>query len=375
MVDFIIDHLDPMGQGVSKRISPKKQSTITFIPKALPGEQGSARIIKSSKGVEFAELQTLTKTSIQRITPECEHYAQCSGCDYLHISYADELVYKKSALLFLLRSFNLADKDIELIAAPQRFGYRNRVQLHYRHKYIGLVDSNSDRILEVPNCRLLREELKPAFDNLYADKNWSAVHKGAEGKNKDGHCEISLRNGEASIEWDAPYASGGFTQVNEQMNDKLRQWLQNRFSAEKFTSVLDLFAGNGNLSDVLLTSSEVKRIMVDSYTEQRSASSDPQFVKQDLFADDALERFSHRSKLKKIDLLLLDPPRKGFPAVVEWVKRFKPEHIVYVSCNPATLARDLQSLVLNNKLKIRNVVLLDMFPGTRHFETVVILQS
>jgi 23S rRNA (uracil1939-C5)-methyltransferase len=289
------------------------------------------------------------------------------------VSYDDELSYKKAALLFLLRSFALKDDDIELIPAPARFGYRNRVQLHYRHKYIGLVDATSGRILEVPNCRLLREELKPAFDRLYADKNWTGVHKGAEGKNKDGHCEIYLRNGEVSIEWDAPYASGGFTQVNEPMNDRLRLWLQQRFSAEKFSTVLDLFAGNGNLSDVLLTSSEVKRMMVDSCAEP-TANSGPQFIKQDLFADDALERFVHRSKLKEVDLLLLDPPRKGFACLAEWVKRFHPKYLVYVSCNPATLSRDLQTLMKNNKqLKISDVVLLDMFPGTRHFETVVVI--
>jgi len=376
MVDFLIDHLDPLGQGVSKRITPQKKSAITFIPKTLPGETGSAKVIKSAKGVEFAELEKLTKSSEKRIAPECPHYSQCSGCDYLHVSYADELAYKKAALLFLMRSFALEEKDIEVIQAPKRFGYRNRVQLHYRHKYIGLIDANSDRILEVPQCQILREELRPELANLYADKSWSSTHKGGEGKNKDGHCEISLRDGKPLIEWDAPYASGGFTQVNDEMNLLLKMWIKNRFFAESYTHILDLFSGCGNLSDMLLDASSTSRVMVDAHNSTIEYSERSQFFKYDLFSEDALERFFPRIKKNPVDIMLLDPPRKGFPALEAWYKKIKPKYIVYVSCNPATLSRDLKDLLeKHTSLKIKDVVLLDMFPGTRHFETIVVLKS
>lgn len=369
MVDFLIDHLDPLGQGVSKRINLQKKPVITFIPKTLPGEQGSAQIIKSSKGVEFAELSGLVKISPQRIDPECPHYARCSGCDYQHISYEDELTYKKAALLFLLRSIDMGGKQIELISATKRFSYRNRVQLHYRHKYLGLVDANADRVLEIPECRLMSPSVKKKMDELYADKTWMEEHEGR------GHVEIYEKEESVSVEWNQPYASGGFSQINPEMNDQLKCWLQKRFSAENYTNILDIFSGNGNISDVLLNSKSVRRVMVDSYDPGFPPEENSLFIKQDLFSENSLERFLHRSKLKQVDILLLDPPRKGFSVIAEWDKHFKPKYIVYVSCNPATLSRDLQSLMkVNKKLKIENVLLLDMFPATRHFETLIVLK-
>lgn len=370
MVQFTIDHLDPLGQGVSKRLNVKKQSIITFIPKTLPGEQGIADIIKSSKGVEFAELKTLSSISPQRIEPECPHYARCSGCDYQHVSYQDELSYKKSALLFLLRSFGITEDAIELIPAPQRFAYRNRAQLHYRHKYLGMVDANADQILETPECLLVSPAIKKTMDHLYGDKSWTSAHAGR------GHIELYEKNGVVLTEWNQPYASGGFSQVNAAMNAKLRQWLQKRFVVEKFNTILDLFSGAGNLSHAMVNSTSMQRIMVDAYGKNCDVLDNDQFLILDLFADDALGQFVRRTKLKAVDLLLLDPPRRGFTALLAWNNLLKPEYIVYVSCNPATLARDLRLLTeANKKIRINNIVLLDMFPSTRHFETIVVLKT
>jgi len=383
-IPFVIDHLDPLGQGVSKRVSQdkkntdKKQSTITFIPKTLPGEQGTATVIKSSKGVEFAELATLSHISEKRIESECVHYAQCSGCDYLHVSYPDELVFKKNALLFLLRSFTLngkqiSENDIEVIAASERFAYRNRVQLHYRHKYLGLINANSDQVLEVPQCRLPSVSLKKAIDQLYADKSWTNDHPGR------GHVELYQRDGsdEVVVEWNQPYAHGGFSQVNSQMNVALRQWVENYFKNINFETLLDLFSGNGNLSDDLIKNKNSKRHMVDM-SPWNGMSPVENYLQLDLFNESALESFQHRSKIKKVDALLLDPPRKGFPALVEWVNKLSPQTIAYVSCNPVTLTRDLKSLMAEQKkakYAIEKIALLDMFPGTQHFETIVILKK
>ncbi len=371
-IPFVIDHLDPLGQGVSKRIAQNKQSTITFIPKTLPGEQGTAKIIKSSKGVEFAEIDLLTKTSAQRIEAQCVHYAQCSGCDYLQVSYSDELAFKKNALLFLLRSFGIKEDDVEVIGAEQRFAYRNRVQLHYRHKYLGLINANTDQVLEVPQCLLPSPALKEVIDNLYVDKSWAEIHQGR------GHIELYERDDHSvAMEWNQPYAQGGFSQVNPQMNGALRQWIADYFKHISFETMLDLFSGNGNLSDDLTKDRAIQRQMVDMSPWMGSQATE-NYLQLDLFDEGALESFQRRAKLKKAEVLLLDPPRKGFPVLMQWVSRLMPKYIVYVSCNPATLARDLKNLMQEKKktsYAIDKVVLLDMFPGTHHFETIVILKS
>lgn len=386
-IPFVIDHLDPLGQGVSKRVSPikgnsdKKQSTITFISKTLPGEHGVASVIKSSKGVEFAELSRLDKISPQRIEPECPHFAQCSGCDYLHVAYNDEITFKKNALLFLLRNFTvngntINEADIELISAAQRFNYRNRVQLHYRHKYLGLISAYADQVLEVPHCRLASPALKNAIDQLYADKNWVTEHQGR------GHVEIYERDGSVLMQWNQPYAHGGFSQVNPQMNNVLRKWLSDYFAKISFTQLLDLFSGSGNLSDDMVYNKDIQRQMVDMSPWHGENLPDPSanasYLQLDLFDEGALASFMRRSRFKQPELLLLDPPRKGFPMLIQWTDQFKPQYVVYVSCNAATLARDLYPL-LNEQKKtgycIQRIVLIDMFPGTHHFETIVVLHK
>lgn len=361
-----------MGQGVSRRSTNTHSSTITFIPKTLPGEEGTARVIKRSKGVEFAELIAVSRPSDRRIAPACEHYARCSGCDYLHMSYEDEVAAKAASLRFLLRGFDLEDKDFQIIPAPERFGYRNRVQLHYRHQHLGLIDPVSDQVLEVPHCQLVSPAIKQTMDHLYGDKHWKKDHPGR------GHVEIYQHPDvqDVTVAWNQPYAQGGFSQVNHVMNGKLLEWLKLHAPQQDGRKLLDLFAGTGNISDVLMQAG-LSRWMLDisPWSGSREAQD---YLQADLYNEETLDRFSRRSGWKTVDTLLLDPPRKGFPPLAEWSRAFKPSTILYVSCNPATLARDLQTL-LSEKTKvssrIEKIGLFDMFPGTRHFETVVILRQ
>lgn len=352
---FFIDAMDALGQGVCKQ-----SSQITFIAKTLPGESGKATLRSQKKGVRFAGLKTLEQAADNRIEPACPHFAECPGCAYLHTDYDSELAYKQAALQHQLHG--LPDvPDIMLDAAPQRLHYRNRVQLHYRHKYIGILDGDSDRILEVPHCQLPQPALQAAIDALYQQKDWSKIHTG------QGHCEIALVDGEVQQTWNEAYAHGGFTQVYDVMNALLRDRVNDAVKTTGAATLLDLFSGNGNLSEDSVKQLDMRRVMVDMTDYQH-----PDFIRLNLFDDDALKRFRKLNPLKKFDIFLLDPPRKGFSALAEWVAVFKPGWLVYVSCNAATMARDLKSL--QGAFHIEHIRLLDMFPATKHFETLVLVK-
>jgi len=130
-------------------------------------------------------------------------------------------------------------------------------------------------------------------------------------------------------------------------------------------SVLDLFSVNGNLSNDICSNSTIaiERTMIDIADNEHA-----DYFKIDLFDDTALKQFKKQNKAKAFDKILLDPPRKGFPALADWVKQYKPKHLIYVSCNAATMARDLQSL--DCRFSIDKILLLDLFPASYHFETV-----
>ncbi|MDB2409960.1 hypothetical protein N9W57_04975 [Pseudomonadales bacterium] len=369
---YLIEHMDSLGQGVCKQ-----EGTVTFIAKTLPDESGVARIHKRSKGVQFAKAETLDQPSAQRVEAECVHFNECPGCHYLHTDYDTELGFKRGALIKimqpLLRSGQLSETIIEVVAAPDRLAYRNRMQLHYRHKYIGLVDAATDQVIEIPSCKMIRPELQSKFDALYNKKTWTESHQGK------GHCELYLDADGVKQTWNSSYADGGFTQVNSAMNAVLKKIVSTEIVSTQMVSkevannkspnrLLDLFSGNGNLSDDALLAGEavLPRVMVDV-----ADNSHDDYLKIDLFDEGALKRFKRLSEVTQFDSVLLDPPRKGFPALAEWVKLCKPKQLIYVSCNAATMARDLSTL--EGKFTIDKLLLVDMFPSTYHFETVACL--
>ncbi|MDN4502756.1 hypothetical protein QX776_10090 [Alteromonadaceae bacterium BrNp21-10] len=352
-LSYHIEHMDPLGQGVAKQ-----NSAVTFIGKTLPGETLTAQVVSSKKGVSFAQLKQVEEPALNRIPASCEHYDQCPGCHYLHTDYHSELGYKKQALAKLLAKLAVSEEDIQVIAAPKRDGYRNRIQLHYRGNSIGLVDGMTDKIVEIPHCQIIQQEIKPALTALYQDRSWS------KGRSRQGHCELYLKNEVVNVEWNERYAHGGFTQVFAAMNEQLCARVTEYIQREAVESVLDLFAGDGNLTEDMCADGQVKRIMVDYSADNHRDN----FFPLDLFAEDALKKFQSKCKDKHFDALIVDPPRKGFSALSQWVKKYKPKLLVYVSCNAATMARDLANL--STPFTMETVELLDLFPSTYHFETI-----
>lgn len=375
---FQIDHLDPMGQGVHR-----DEKNVTFIAGTLPGETGTALIYKRSKGVQFARVQSVDHSADNRIEPECPHFQQCPGCQYLHTDYDSEKSYKHEALARHLNRLDIEKASIEIVAAPQRLAYRNRVQLHYRHRYIGMLDGVDNQVVEIPHCKILDVKLQGNFDRFYSDKSWSEEHSG------HGHCEIYDKDGEVSVRWNEDYAHGGFSQVNNAMNLELQHRVQllldslsikGKINGEvkgaikkPIKNILDLFSGRGNLSNSF-SESGGDRVLVDAYwnAEAPVIPQPGNFMQLDLYGDEALQRFIRRFSQYQFDLLLVDPPRRGFPHLNNWVKKIKPKYLLYISCNPSSLARDIQSL--GGQYSIVETQLLDLFPATAHFETLMLLK-
>lgn len=137
------------------------------------------------------------------------------------------------------------------------------------------------------------------------------------------------------------------------------------------SSLLDLFSGTGNLSDTYVLAGG-DRVLIDSYTDTANTGTPDNFYQMDLYDDQTLPNFTRKVGGLSFDTLLIDPPRRGFPGLDNWVKKIKPEHVLYISCNPASLARDLRGL--SQRFRIKTVQLLDLFPATSHFETLILLE-
>lgn len=365
-VQFKIQSLDSLGQGVSK-----ENGEIVFIPKTLPGEEGIAKITASKKKVSFGSLQNLTKVSDQRIESECPHYALCGGCHYLHTSYDNEIDLKKQAMIDIFERQHAIEigKKLEILSSQSRFGYRNRVQLHYdvNSNKLGFRTQETKEILEVPNCLLPDPEVAKQVSMLYKNQSWKQYSK----KKKQGHIEIYHRDGKVDLVANERYAFSGFSQVNIPMNDLLLSHIENKFKNIDFKTkyALDIFGGNGNLTANL----GVETLVVDATPEKfiNLRNEQQEYRRIDLFKDNSLELLK-KYVSKQPDLLMVDPPRSGFKQLDLFAQEFKPEHIIYVSCNPQSLARDLKNL--GNSYELEKVFMVDFFPGTKHFESMVFLK-
>lgn len=356
LVPFRITSVDSLGQGVSK-ITDK----VTFIPKTLPGEEGKALLTAEKSKIAFAQLGQLTSASARRTPAACEHYEQCSGCHYLHTDYSFELELKQQAMMGLFRHY--PDLKPQVIASPQRLGYRNRIQLHYdtARQKLGLLNSRSLDILEIPHCQIAKPEVAQLMRELYHEQKWLKLAPTAIER---GHVELYFHQNEVKLNWNRPYAQGGFTQVHAEMNTKLKEQMRTITSQIKPRFILDLFAGDGNLSNDLPFQ---QRLCVDMY--QKPMPSD--FFSLNLYGKNALKAVAQKLKKSSVDLLILDPPRSGLKNLVAWLEMSQPQYIIYVSCDPHTQVRDISQLP---GYQIKQSFLLDLFPATFHFETMLLLE-
>lgn len=357
-VPFDITSMDSLGQGVSK-LSDK----VTFIPKTTVGDKGEAEVMAERKGVVFARVSSFSERSKERITPECIHFDTCPSCHYQHVPYEKELEYKKENFKKLFRKLPLP--EVEIISAPDRFFYRNRIQLHYslKTKLIGMRDSQTFAITPIPKCIIGEPEVLKEIQRLYENNNWL---KEAPSAPTEGHVEIYWINNELKVSWNKSYAEGGFTQVYARMNQKLKTVMLDSWKIPERSDLLDLFGGNGNLSNGFNYS---KRLCVDIYKN----SVGEEFLNQDLYDEKALKNVLKEITKRKLEIkhLLLDPPRSGLKNLNEWVEALRPESIAYVSCDPHTLARDLSLL---QGYEFKRAFLIDFFPSTFHFESFIILE-
>jgi 23S rRNA (uracil1939-C5)-methyltransferase len=358
IITFDITSMDSLGQGVSK-VTDK----VTFIPKTTIGDKGEAEIQSEKKGVAFARATSFTEYSKLRVKPACVHFESCPSCHYQHVSYEKELEFKKENFEKLFRKLPLP--TVEVIGAPERFHYRNRIQLHYslKSKLIGMRDPQTFAITPIPECLIGTSEVLQEIKRLYSNNSWL---REAPANVSEGHVEIYFRDHELKLSWNKPYAEGGFTQVYELMNQKLKDVLKREWQFPTSTALLDLFGGNGNLSQGLSYS---KRLCVDIY----KAAPGEEFLNQDLYDEKALRNV--QQKLKKasmeVEHLLLDPPRSGLKNLNEWVQALRPKTIAYVSCDPHTLSRDVLGL---SGYEFKKAFLIDFFPSTFHFESLIILE-
>ena len=379
-INFKIEHMDPLGQGVSK------ENKIVFIEKTLPGEIGSAEIYRKAKGVIFGRLlhpDDLKIKSPDRISSECPNYNECRGCQYLHTDYRTELNFKTQSLEKMFEKLLPESFKIKIHPAGERFEYRNRVQIHYNLETneLGLISSFSKSLINASECLLPDSPVRDAVANLYKNNKWKElVNKSNE---KKGYIEIYLNPKETNpkITVNKPYAEGGFTQVNNKMGEVLSDLVTKMYikylDNSKELLIMDIFGGSGNLSKNFKNAYiNVYDLNLDNKTSTNMQSKNQHYINIDLYKKDPVNQIKNPLKSLKfptLDLVVFDPPRAGVKYINSYIEKLDAPFIFYISCDPATLKRD--TIIIISKYDIMEMHMIDLFPGTRHFETLIVFRK
>ncbi len=405
---------------------------VYFIPGALPGETIIAEMLERKRKIWYCRLVSIEQVSEHRIEPTCPHYKRCGGCDLQHLDYPQQVILKQQRVARELsrQGIEVERWDAPLVANDQQWHYRRRARLGIRYNkanqevFIGFRESNSKHLTNIDICPVLVEhealdwqawrgrlaqlegitrfthiEVLQASERLVLvfrvlKKLTDNDRKKLQGWADELAIDIYIRpDDEQPIEavnekisplthnvlgYDLTIHPDYFVQVNAQVNQLMVAEAKNWLAAEPGSHVWDLFAGHGNFSvplaqesivDAVEVSNEMVRA-IELHAQQLDLS--PETDGRGLIAHKAdLSNSDSLIKLPDPDYVLLDPPRAGASAcMAELIKR-KAKRMVYVSCDPATLARDLKTL--SDDFDVERITILDMFPHTHHIETMVLL--
>lgn len=397
MPKVLIEKLVDYGRGIT-HINNK----VVFVENALPHEEVEIQITSDHKKYDEAKVMKYVKKSKDRIESICPHFNECGGCNLLHLSYEDTLLFKREKIKSLLEKAKIEyKKEIEIIKNDNPFYYRNKISMKIENGKIGFYKDNTHELVEIKKCFLAKEPINEVIKNykllnlLNASltvrcNNNNEILLIIESEEKNYNIELAklkekiklvgivynnktiygdnffyerINNQLFKVSYDS------FFQINNYVASKLFNLIKNNISENSI--VLDLYSGVGTLGISASSSSKevysmeiVKNAVLNGITNAKlNKINNMKFLLGDVSKT--------ISKLNiYFDTLIIDPPRKGLDKNSKnFILQKLPQKIIYVSCDPHTLMRDLKEL--EKEYEIVELKILDMFSYTYHTECCV----
>ncbi|MFN7996593.1 MAG: class I SAM-dependent RNA methyltransferase [Bryobacteraceae bacterium] len=369
-------------------------------PFVLPGERVRLRSFAEKPGLVRAKLLEVLEAAPERMAAPCPYFGRCGGCQYQHAPYELQKILKRVVLEDQLRRIGKMEPPsrIEVIAG-EPWGYRNRVQLHIEETELGYRQAESHKLCAIETCPISSPAIHraiPVLREMLRDPRWPRFVRSIELFTNESEMQVHVLETERPVarrffDWCAEripgyldgaldysaagqnwrVSTGSFFQVNRFLIDRL---VEVALEGASGGSALDLYAGVGLFSVPLARAFET----VTAVESGSRAVDDLRFNAERAGVKVRAERAEAEKALEALELapdfILMDPPRAGIgKRMVERLGKLRAPKVSIVSCDPATLARDLAGLILAG-YAIRNMVLVDLFPQTYHLETVVQLE-
>ena len=385
-----------------------------FVPFALPGEQVRLRLVEEKRGHVRAELLEVLQPSASRISPRCAHFGLCGGCHYQHMPYADQLAAKSAILREQLQRLGgLSDPPLApTVPAPEDFYYRNYVQFHLAPDgKLGYHREGSNEVFPIQECHLpeapldaiwkqMEIEAVPGLERiglrLGSEDDIQLILEGSDPQPP----ELSVEDLPISVAYLSPVgrlvlagseavyievlervfrlSAGSVFQVNTRMAEAMVEYLLGelpaRLKPDRGVTLLDAYCGVGLFSAFLAPL--IGRLVG---IEASPFAADDFVANLDEFDNVELYQVSVEEVLPAIEIepqiVLVDPPRAGLSRLaLDGILRLQPSLLVYISCDPATLARDAKRLA-SGGYSLKKITPFDLFPQTYHIESISIWEK
>ena len=361
--ELAIDSLANSGDGVGRL-----DGRVTFVPGTAPGDVARVRLVESGKRLARGRLVELVEASPVRAAPRCAVFGTCGGCDWQHVDYAAQLEAKREQLVqTLVRVGALDDPPVAPVEpCPSPYGYRDRIRGTLRDGRLYLHRRGDGARVPVARCEIADERIN----------DWLA---GPDPAAVEGRVELALVDGEvvALTLGDGRDTALGFRQVNPAMAARLEALLLEDLAGAGHARVADLYCGRGAWTLAIAAANPDAR--VTGIEVHAGAVEEARRRAADAGLGNASFRHGKVEKLLKGLTLgggacIVDPPRAGLDErVLARLAHDPAATLVYVSCHPATLARDLKAL--GAAYELVHVQPLDMFPQTAHLECRALLRA
>jgi len=389
-MEITIERILPAGLGLAHA-----DGQTVMVALAAPGDRLRVRIDRVKANVAFASIEEVLEPSPMRVPPPCPYFGRCGGCNFQQLNYQAQLAAKIEIIKDCLHRIARIDNvpDFEIIGAPNEWQYRSRAQWQHdgEQKRLGYFESASRRVCDVAECAVLVPELEKALEDLRGqmdqgslpgDSRYFRAIAGDDGVSimpgvrspsvGEGNVpEVRRSIGDETYTLTAEH----FFQANA---DLLPRLIDAAIGSATGESAIELYSGVG-----LFTLPLARRFRsVIAVEDDRNAAkqarknlADGGLTNVEIANADVGDWLGSAGARQQADFLLLDPPRIGAESrVIGGILQLRPKQICYVSCDPATLARDLKKLIAGG-FSLDSIVAFDMFPQTHHVETVVHLSG
>ena len=338
-VDLKIHDIAFGGKGVAR-----ESGKAVFIPFTIEGERVSARIVREKKQFAEADLIELIETSSQRATPECPYFGRCGGCSYQHMAYAHQLGVKTRQVEQAMRRIGkMPEPPMQpMVPSPLPYAYRNRITVHAQGDVVGFYQRDVHELMDIEQCPIAMPEVNAALAQLRAARP------------RDGHYTLRAHAGPRV-----------FAQTNDAVADAIADFIDDVVETGG-PLLIDAFCGAGFFSKRLVSKFE-RAIGIDWDRFAIEAARKGAAPNETYIAGDVAVELAKASQNNYT--LIVDPPATGLTAEMRRaILDSSPQTMLYVSCNPPTLARDLGEL--RSRFDVVSITPFDMFPQTAEIEVV-----